>query len=143
MEGLGKDLDFGLDNFQQQKMLSEKDSLAQVILNLFVLRPGNLPSQPHIGINIREYLYKFEDNLDADALKDKIYNQCSALISYINLGEVKVFTANYKNQDVLLISIPIFDDNNTESTILYGFTKDQSGNVLFNYEYTDDIIKNI
>jgi hypothetical protein len=136
MSGFKSELVFGLDNFQRQKVLDSNNSLAQVILNIFFMRPGNLPSLPHIGINITSYLYKFEDELDAEGLKEKIYSQCSELIPYLDIGNIKIFVANYKGNGILMIAIPIIGGDN----ILYAFTKDSTGNVLFNYDFEANIM---
>lgn len=140
MDSFKKELDFGLDNFQQQKILSNNDSVARVLLNLFLMKPGNMPSLPHIGINIKEYLYKMNNQLDPDELKDKIYNQCSELIPYLALGAVKIFATNYKGKDLLIISVPIQNMSaNTADSVLYGFSKDDTENVVFNYQFEDNI----
>jgi len=134
LAGFGSEIVFGLDNFQQQKVLSSKDSIVQVLLNLFFLRPGNIPSLPWIGINIRSYLYKFEEQIDAEELKEKIYNQCNALVPYLNLGEVKAFVASYNEKSVLIIVIPIIIDGVT-TDVLFGFGKNSAGETLFNYQF--------
>lgn len=135
------ELDFGLDSFQKQKVLDSNNSIARVLLNLMLMKPGNLPSLPHIGINIKQYLYKLEDEVDPDDLKNKIYNQCSELIPYLVLGEVRVFVTNYKGQSLLLISVPISDTTNVQNTtpILFGFAKDYSNGVTFNYQLDQDM----
>jgi hypothetical protein len=136
MSDFKKEVDYGIDNFQQQKVLTSNESLVQVILNLFFMKPGNLPNLPYIGININSYLYKLEDQLDADELKKKIFDQCSELISYINIGEIKIFISEYKNQSILLIYLPVLGS----SALLLGFTKTTSGEVLFNYDYENNIL---
>jgi len=139
MAGFKSELGFGLDNFQQQQILSSKDSIVQVLLSLFFMKPGNIPSLPWIGINIRSYLYKFGDDIDAEELKEKIYTQCSSLIPYLNLGAVKAFVANYNQQSLLIIVIPIIDDTGTTTDVLFGFGKNSSGEVLFNYQFETGI----
>jgi len=130
MDTFKKELDFGVDNFQKQKVLDNNQSIAQIIVNLFFMRPGNLPSLPHIGINIHQYLYTLDDQVDVDKLKENIYKQCPALIPYLNMGEVKVFVAEYKGNGILMVVIPLLTDSNT---LIIGFTKDKSGDILFNY----------
>lgn len=140
MEQFGGELGFGLDGFQKQQVYDSNNSIARVLLNLLLMKPGNLPSLPHIGIDINKYLYVLEDDIDPDQLKNDIYNQCSELIPYLILGEVKVFVANYNGQGVLLINIPIQDTTNvSSSSILYGFTKDYSNGVTFNYELEQNL----
>jgi len=136
MENFKKEIDFGVDNFQKQKVLNSNQSIAQIIVNLFFMRPGNIPSLPHIGINIHQYLYSIDDQVNIDGLKENIYRQCPALIPYLNMGEVKVFVAEYKGQGILMVAIPVLTDN---TTILLGFTKNNSGDILFNYSIEESI----
>ena len=63
------EVDFGFDNFGKQKILSNKDSIAQLFRNLLFLVPGQLPSLPHIGINITKYIYKLVDDINLENLK--------------------------------------------------------------------------
>jgi hypothetical protein len=81
-------------------------------------------------------MYKFEEDIDAEDLKEKIYTQCSELIPYLSLGDIKVFVANYKGQGILMISVPIVAGD----TIVYAFSKDSAGNVLFNYDFETNIM---
>lgn len=134
------EMDFGLDNFQQPKKLNAKDSIAQVIINLLLMRPGNMPSLPHIGININQYLYVLEEDLDADKLKEDIYSQCSELLSYISLGEVKVFIAPHEGENLLIISVPISGLTEEEETLFLGFKQDKSNDILFNYEFENKLV---
>jgi hypothetical protein len=136
---IGKEVVFGLDNFQQPKMLSDKETIAQNILNLLFMRPGNLPSLPHIGINIKQYLYKLDSGIDPEEIKDKIYNQCSAVIPYIVLGDIRLFIAEQNGTSMLLLVIPIEGSD----AIIYGFQKESStGGVLFNYDFTTNVMNN-
>lgn len=133
----GSEILFGLDNFQKPKILDEKNSIAQVLLNILILRPGNLPSLPHIGINIKQYLYKFEDDLRADEIKQKIYEQCMELIPYLTLGDIRFFLTRYNEKDMFILLVPIVFDNNN-FTVLYGFTN--NGNeITFNYKIENEL----
>lgn len=137
------ELDFGLDNFQKPKILSAKDSIAQIILNLFMMRPGSLPSMPHIGIDIASYMYMLEDTIDLEELKTKIFSQCADLLAFLTLGDIKVFFAPYNGQSVLVVAIPIQGLDEAEEALLLGFTKDQSGSgLLFNYQFEQGQIFN-
>ena len=131
-----KELLFTLNDFQQQQVIDSNNSIAQIILNLFFMPKGSLPSLPHIGIDIKQYLYKLEDQVDVEGLKNEIYTQCPALLPFISMGDVKVFVAEYKGQGILMVAIPLLVDN---STILLGFTKNNSGDILFNYKIEDGI----
>ena len=46
---------FGLDNFGKQKTLSLSETIGQLVLDILLLKPGQLPSLPHIGMNIKQF----------------------------------------------------------------------------------------
>jgi hypothetical protein len=134
MVKIGQEVLFGLDNFHKPKMLSLKDTVAQQIINLLLMRPGNLPSLPHIGINIEQYMYRLQDDFDPEEIKQKIYNQCSELLSYISLGEVQIFITIYKGKDLLIVAIPIVGFGETEN-LLVAFSSSQNDvNVAYQFE---------
>ena len=115
-------------------MLSLKDSIAQQLINLLLMRPGNIPSQPNLGINISKYLYSIQDGFDAEIIKQQIYSQCSQLMPYISLGEVMIFVTTYKGLDLLLISIPIVLPND-QTNLLIGFSNTQNDiNIAYQFE---------
>ena len=128
---IGKEYLFSLNDFQQPKSIDDLEAIGQMILNLFFMRPGNIPSMPHIGINLPQYLYKLQGDFDPEEIKQQIYNQCAELMAYITLGEVRIFTTVYKGQDVLIVSVPVVG---TDTTILYGLTKTQN-DVSYNMQF--------
>lgn len=121
-----KEMDFALDNFGKQKYLSSVESIGQTILNLFVMRPGNIPSMPELGININQYIYNLTDEIDVDEIKNKLQQQCSELLPYLILGEIRVFIQEIKGQDVLMIALQIETDQSNPETLVYGFAKDKT-----------------
>jgi hypothetical protein len=126
---------FGVDSFNNPKILSPTDTVTQIILNLFMMRPGNYPSLPHIGINIRDYLYTMADSIDVEGLKEKIYSQCSEILSFVSVGDVQVLIVPNPNdgQSILLIMIPL-SGLADDATLLVGFKQGESNELLFNYQ---------
>ena len=122
MSGIKSEVGFGLDNFMKPKILDSYESLAQVILNVLVMRKGNMPSLPHLGIDIQKYLYKFSDEIDVGALKNEIYSQVSEVLPYLISGEIKISVVNYDGKDLLLVAIPI-NDSSPDDAIIFGFSK--------------------
>lgn len=138
-----KEVDFGLDNFKDPKTLSIKDSIVQILLNLFLMRPGNLPSLPHIGINIREYLYTMDTGFDVEELKKKIYSQATEVLQYVSLGDVQIFSAPYQGEQVLVIMIPVSGLSDEDETIVMAFMQDENSSELsYNYQFKDISIIN-
>ena len=128
--GLGREAFFELNDFREPKMIDKVDTIGQMILNLFLMRPGNIPSMPHIGININQYLHTLENDIDTDELKQKIYDQCSELFSHVRLGDVLVYSTDFQNVGLLIVSIPIVGSDND---ILFGFSKKDDSSDLNYY----------
>lgn len=133
-----KELQFGLDNFSRQKVLTEKDSIAQALLNLLFMRPGQMPSLPHIGINVRKYLYQFEDEINVGELKEDIAYQCSELLPYLDMSNLQLFIVPYRGVDILMLMVPILVEGDTP-TLVIGMQRGDNGNVVFNYQFTHEL----
>lgn len=137
--GLKVEVTFGLDPFQQPEKLSFKDSIAQIVINMFLMRPGNLPSLPHIGINISQYLYVIEEELDVENLKRDIYNQASELLPFVAIGDIQIFITPVYDVDTLIVVIPINYETETSDALMIGFQNTSNGNdVVFNYQFQEN-----
>lgn len=120
MSSLGQDVDFYMDEFGKPTTYSEKDSIAKMIMNLLLLKPGNLPSEPFMGVDIRKYLYMREDEIDVNDLKNSIYNSCHALLPYI-MGDIKIYLKDADTSDrrkVLILNFPLTIDGVTDSLFI-------------------------
>lgn len=132
---IGKEVGFGQDNFSKPKILNEKDSISTIILNLLLMKPGNMPSLPHLGINIKKYLYAKEDEINVDDLKNQIYSQCNELFPWLVSDEVKLLTNRVDGKDVLIIYIPVL--LNGEGAIVYAFQQGTNGDVIHNMAFQE------
>lgn len=132
MSGIKSEVGFGLDNFMKPKILDSYQSLAQVILNVLMMKPGNMPSLPHLGIDIRKYLYKVSDEIDVGALKNEIYSQVSEVLPHLISGEIKISIVNYQGTDLLLVAIPI-NDTTPDDAMIFGFSKGLNNSVKTSY----------
>lgn len=135
------ELMFGFNALGKQKTLDEPNTVAQLLLDLFLMRPGQLPSLPHIGMDLRQYLYKFEEDISIDQIRSNIMDQCSALSTYLDIRNIMVFILPYKTESILYIMIPTMFESDTgeTKTITYGFKRNKSSNsVTFNYKIVDE-----
>lgn len=127
-----REVAFGVDEFQKEKILSPQESLQQILYNIFVMRPGQLPSQPDKGINIRSYLYRLEDDIDTNDLKQKIFRNCSDLLTYLTLDDIVVNVMDWQGQGILLIILPIKLDD--DEAIILTFNLDDKDNIVFQFK---------
>lgn len=133
---LGKEVGFGKDNFSKPRMLSNKDTICNLILNLLLMKPGNLPTQPELGIDIKSYLYKDEDQIDVNELRNKIYNQCQEFLPYIISNDIKFYINTVGGKNVLMLYLPIVLEGINDG-ILYAFQDDNAGGVNSGFKFTD------
>ena len=137
---LVNELDFGLDNFNNQKVLNQAESITQILLNIFMLKPGQLPGLPHIGMNIKQYIYKTQDEINVDMIKNELRHQCSSLTPYIDMDKIQVLVLPYNNESILYISVPfsVLVEDAQNQSLLIGFKKKNSSNeITFNYKVTN------
>ena len=138
MADIKSELNFGLDTFGKQAMMNNADTIAQMLINLFLMRPGQLPSLPHIGINIRQYMYSLENEIDVSLIKNQISTQCPDLMQYLDLQSMQLIMVPYKTDTILYVFIPILTEDNT--AISMGFKRSNTSNeITFNYKINNNL----
>ena len=118
--------------------MSQAETITQMLVNLFLMRPGQLPSLPHIGLDIRQYMYSFEDEVDVSLIRNKISAQCPDLMQYIDSANMQLIMVPYKEDTILYFFIPLTIDDNYAISI--GFKRSSSNNeITFNYKINNNI----
>ena len=103
-----KELDLALDGFGQQKYLTEAQSSARQIVQLLLMRPGDMPSIPDAGINISRVLrFKDMDVITGSSLKENISEPIRKYCPSIDLSEVTVYSTTYQSQYVVIIDFEV------------------------------------
>lgn len=123
---------FAINSYNKPKNLSPMETTVANILTLLFGVPGFYPSIPSLGMNIKQYLYQFEEDLDADEIEQKLGEQCEDFIDEINSNEIEVQVANYKGNPYLLFTLPVITDNKTYSIVL-GVTTNEHGEIIYNF----------
>ena len=134
---LPRDVGIEKDNFQKSKIFNEKDSLVNYILNILLMRPGNMPGLPHLGVDIGKYVKSdMSDSLNVDVLKGLIVSNCSDLLPYLSSDEL--FVGIIRDEDMrqyLAIKIPIVVEGNSKEydDVYYVFYRNTLNNLEFNF----------
>ena len=127
---------FGINDFNQPKIQSPKESIINDILMILFGKPGFYPSIPTLGIDISKYLYEFEDEISTDLLKDELSEQCSELVEGLQTGDIDIVITEYKGNAMLIFVLPIIDDNKQVQLAL-GVTTNESGQIVYNFTESD------
>lgn len=131
----GKEISLSLDGFGRQKVLDDKQTVAQQIINILFMKPGHLPNMPHLGIDINQYLYSQEGSLNESELQSKIASQCTELLPYLINGDISVSFTESQGVQMLLIGIPVTIDG--DELLLIGLTPTKGSSGLKSSEYTN------
>ena len=138
---LPRDVGIDKDNFQKSRIFNETDSLINYILNILLIRPGNMPGMPDLGVNIGQYVQpSMQSKIDSEKLKGLIVSNCENLLPYLTADEIYVGVAvDDMGRDVLLIKIPLIVDvsSKEEKDIYYAFYRNELNNLEFNFLVDD------
>lgn len=138
---LPRDVGIDKDNFQKSRIFNETDSLINYILNILLMRPGNMPGMPDLGVNIGQYVQpSMQSKIDSEKLKGLIVSNCENLLPYLTADEIYVGVAvDDMGRDVLLIKIPLIVDvsSKEEKDIYYAFYRNELNNLEFNFLVDD------
>lgn len=140
---LPRDIGLDKDNFQKSKIYNTTDSLVNYILNILIMRPGNMPGMPEMGINIGQYVHpNMQTQLDVNTLKGLILSNCEALLPYLSSDDLYIGVVKDEDgRDVLLIKIPLIVDEGSreEKDVYYAFYRSQLNELKFNFLVDDGI----
>lgn len=124
---------FGVNNFNEPKIITGNNVLAMTILLILFGKPGCYPSLPSLGMYIQQYLYSMYDEINVDAIKATLVTQCSMLSNAINTDVIEVFKTINNGNPLLVIKIPIVSSSDTDTLVL-GVTTNDNDSVVYNYE---------
>ncbi len=102
---LGFDTTFELDEFARPRLRGEGELLKNTILFILFTKPGQYPSIPFVGLDIKNLLYSFYDDINSNDLADEIRKQCVALGRYFDNGTINIRKIRYRNKPSLMIHI--------------------------------------
>lgn len=124
--------DFGLDEFQDPKTLQGDHALARTILMILFGKEGFYPSMPQIGMNIKQYFYDYDEDIDVTMIKTKLTTQCSLISDMISEGNVDVQKVDNNGSPLLLFTIPTVNTDSKEVLVI-GVTTSENNSISYNY----------
>lgn len=132
MNSTVQDPTFGVNNFKQPKVLSVTQTYANNLLTILFGKPGFYPSQPTLGMDIEQYLYKYIDQINIAELKSKLIQQCSEFLPEIESGEFDIYKTMYNGRPLLLFKLPLIIDDKSLAMAL-GITVNAKGEMIYNF----------
>ncbi len=128
------EMDFRLDNFNEQKIYTGALAYAHKIKNLLFMRPGDFPSIPEAGINIQSYRYHSLDALVSGELKEKISDQITTYITSIPVENIDINVLTSNGSYFLVLKITL---TQTDSQIIFAVQQNKGKLVNFNFKIYD------
>ena len=87
-------------------IMTAMQTIATSILRLMYIVPGQFPDYPDLGIDIRRYLFSFEDEFTAAALREEILRQLPILDVYMsNTDAFQVIKTDYAGNPCIVIKL--------------------------------------
>jgi hypothetical protein len=140
---LPRDIGLDKDNFQKSRIFNETDSLVNYILNILVMRPGNIPGMPELGVNIGQYVHPgMQGKIDVNQIKGLIISNCEQLMPYLLADKMVVaIVKDQYGKDVLLIKIAVGveQDSRQQKDIYYAFYRNELNELEFNFLVDNDL----
>lgn len=132
----GQDPTLGVNNFNETKILSPSETIVRNILLILLGKPGFYPSQPALGMNIEQYLYKFTDEINTEEIKMMLIDQCHDLLDLINEEELSVVSTKLNGRNALIFNLPIIIDDKAMKMAL-GVSINSKGEFI--YDWRSDV----
>lgn len=127
---------FGVDSYNRTKVLNESQTVAYNVLTLLLGKPGFYPSIPSLGMDITKYLYRFEDEIDVDTIKDELVSQCKDFSVQVANDDFTVIKTTYgDNQPLLVFIIPAIIANKENQLVLGVTYSNENQQIKFNFSF--------
>ena len=130
---------FSVNNYNKPKVLTELESYVNDVLMILFGKPGFYPSIPTLGMDIKQYLYMFEDEVNPEEIKVTLAEQCREFLPELQTGSFDVIKSNYNGNTLLIFKLPIINDTNQNSAAI-GITTNEKGELIYNFVETDNQI---
>lgn len=123
---------YSINDYNRPKMLTNLQTYVNNILVLLFGKPGFYPSIPSIGMDIFQYLYKFEDDINTEEIKSKLVSQCRDFLPEVTNGELDVYKTTYNGRVLLIFKLPNITDV-PRRDVAIGVTTNELGEMVYNF----------
>lgn len=123
---------FSVNDFNKPKVLTSMETYVNNILMLLFGKPGFYPSLPTIGMDISQYLYRFEGEVNTEEIKIQLATQCSEFLPEIQNDNFDVVKTVFNDRLLLIFRLPIIDDTQ-EYSVSLGVTTNTRGEMIYKF----------
>lgn len=139
-----REITFDIDKYKEPVLLNTKETIAKTILNALLMVPGNLPSNPLLGANITQYLYKNYDDIDSVKITNDLRMAIGTTLADTTIDEVIIEHARMSDgTDAAIVVINLRMPDNREADSLVVMLKKTDDRVHFNYKFMSDVLDTI
>lgn len=132
---LGYDVLLDVDEFHKPKLITSFQMCINIILTLLIMKPGQYPSIPELGVDIEQYLMEYSDDETIPTkVTNAIYDQCNK-ISLTGITVHTFFSKINPSKHELCVEIKGTDFitfNEPEQTAIIGISYDKLNRLYIN-----------
>ena len=135
-----REVTFGINKYKKAVMLNTKETIAQTVINALLMVPGNLISNPLVGVNIMQYLYHKLEDIDTNKIMNDLQFAIGDALGDNVLSDVSVVSLRDPNGDAMVVTVRLRMPDTREDDSLVVLLKKKDSRVHFNYKFMSDVL---
>lgn len=135
-----REVTFGINKYKKAVMLNTKETIAQTVINALLMVPGNLISNPLVGVNIMQYLYHKLEDIDTNKIMNDLQFAIGDTLGDNALSDVSVVSLRDPDGDAMVVTVRLRMPDTREDDSLVVLLKKKDSRVHFNYKFMSDVL---
>ena len=135
-----REVTFGINKYKKAVMLNTKETIAQTVINALLMVPGNLISNPLVGVNIMQYLYHKLEDIDTNKIMNDLQFAIGDTLGDNVLSDVSVVSLRDPDVDAMVVTVRLRMPDTREDDSLVVLLKKKDSRVHFNYKFMSDVL---
>lgn len=135
-----REVTFGINKYKKAVMLNTKETIAQTVINALLMVPGNLISNPLVGVNVMQYLYHKLEDIDTNKIMNDLQFAIGDTLGDNVLSDISVVSLRDPNGDAMVVTVRLRMPDTREDDSLVVLLKKKDSRVHFNYKFMSDVL---
>ena len=135
-----REVTFGINKYKKAVMLNTKETITQTVINALLMVPGNLISNPLVGVNIMQYLYHKLEDIDTNKIMNDLQFAIGDTLGDNVLSDISVVSLRDPNGDAMVVTVRLRMPDTREDDSLVVLLKKKDSRVHFNYKFMSDVL---